>query len=785
LEAEPKKTNDLVKEYRELEIKLKVKPQTVTKMRIFIFLSVSFFSINAFAGNVKDSLFVKMLNLNENSLIKDVEYSNYIYEGIDLLSKDSIASGVEKLSKGIVYLDKKGNTKRIGNYAYLEFVSLLELSVNKETSENQKELLFRFLHALFTSEKIDVDKIIVSKGKKNNTVELTNRITLLCNYLNQDENATLKLLDQLLKNNPKSLAANVLKAEILYNQKKWEASKSFFSKAIELFPEYATGYVYRGMCNENLMLIDSAKKDIEYGIKLFPEYPFAINELGVIYLNSNEIEIAKVFFRKAKDLNPYFIWPINNLGLCFSMTGEKDSSLYYYNQAIELSPLDPEEYKFRGDMYTNNGDEISAIADYTKSINLAPGNPSFFIDRGFAYEDLKKYDEAIADFNKAIELDSNSFDALYHLGYCNYFKNSFQQAIEYLSRALMINPDDYYAIRVRGFVYYDVNDYTKSISDISRCIEKDTLNYWNYYIRGSSYYFTQKYKEADADLKMAFKLNDTDYRILDRLAECHFAMKDNFNAINYIDLGQTKDSTNLNTLKRIDLLCDIIDNYEISLSYINSLVKKHPDNKVLLLARAKCYMNSNEFDRALDDYKKAIESPELFDSFAYCGMGYCYMIKSEYDDAIKCLKKAIELNPKNDKSYLYIGSCYSHTNDYQQAITNYEIAYSMEPKLYHGFGNLGWAYYCVNDFKKCMYYSKKEFLRNDDALYAKFNYALATLRLNEIKEAHKLYKEYYDEAIHKKIDIAGAITDLKDLIEKDILKDEASYILTNIMNEGN
>jgi tetratricopeptide (TPR) repeat protein len=762
-----------------------MKPQSPSAMRLFIFLSICFFSINAFAGNENDSLLINMLNLDKNSLIKDIEYSNYIYEGIDLLSKDSIASGIEKLSKGIVYLNKKENTKRIGSYSYLEIVSLLELSVNEATSKNQKEILYRLLHALFTSETLDADKIIASKSKKNDTVDLTNRINLLCNYLNQDEKATLKLLEQILKNSPKSLTANVLKAEILYNQKNWEASKTFYSKAIELYPEYATGYVYRGICNENLMLIDSAKKDIEYGILLFPKFPFALNELGVIYLDSKELEIAKGFFRKAKELNPYFIWPINNLALCFSIEGKKDSSLYYYNQAIELTPLEPLEYKYRGDMYKNNGDTIRAIADYTKSINLSPSNPSFLYDRGTAYCEMKKYDEAIADFKKAVELDRLSFDPLFQLGYCNYYKNNFQQAIQYFDLALKIKPNDFHTLLYRGYSHYELKDYTKSISDLSLCIEKDTLNYWNYCLRGWSYFFCEKYNEAIADLKMAFKLNDTDYRIPDGLAVCYHEMKDTLNALNYTEIGQTKDTTNLNTLNRIIFLSEELANYEISLKFINGFIEKDQDNKVLLLARAKCHFTAKEFDRALADYTKASKCPEILDFFAYQSMGYCYTTKEEYEDAIKCLKKAIELNPTNAYSYLYIAICYGEKNNYEQAITNYEKAYSLNPKLNYGMGNLGWAYYCVNNYQKCIYYSKKAFMLDDDALYAKFNYALATLCLNEIEKAKKLYKKYYDEAIDKKIEISGAVADLKDLIEKNILKEEASYILANIMNVSN
>ena len=54
-------------------------------------------------------------------------------------------------------------------------------------------------------------------------------------------------------------------------------------------------------------------------------------------------------------------------------------------------------------------------------------------------------------------------------------------------------------------------------------------------------------------------------------------------------------------------------------------------------------------------------------------------------------------------------------------------------------GNSGWIYYCMGDFDKCISYSHLAIAQRDDAYYAMFNIALATLRLGKFEESKTLY----------------------------------------------
>jgi tetratricopeptide (TPR) repeat protein len=88
----------------------------------------------------------------------------------------------------------------------------------------------------------------------------------------------------------------------------------------------------------------------------------------------------------------------------------------------------------------------------------------------------------------------------------------------------------------------------------------------------------------------------------------------------------------------------------------------------------------------------------------------------------------------------------------------------------------------MEDFEKCIVYSKRAIKINDEAYYAKFNIALATLRKGKITKANELYKQYYSDSINDIDKIEAAISDLKDLIEKNIMVEESKFIIENILN---
>ncbi|MDQ6870065.1 MAG: tetratricopeptide repeat protein [Pseudomonadota bacterium] len=109
-------------------------------------------------------------------------------------------------------------------------------------------------------------------------------------------------------------------------------------------------------------------------------------------------------------------------------------------------------------------------------------------------------------------------------------------------------------------------------------------------------------------------------------------------------------------------------------------------------ARGEAYSDKREWDRAIDDFTKAIAlDPEYGRSYCYCHRGGAYLQKGEWNRAIEDFTKAIGLNPKPDL-YDGRGEAYSKKGDFDSAIEDYTKAIELDPKFALAYVSRGEAY---------------------------------------------------------------------------------------------
>ena len=94
--------------------------------------------------------------------------------------------------------------------------------------------------------------------------------------------------------------------------------------------------------------------------------------------------------------------------------------------------------------------------------------------------------------------------------------------------------------------------------------------------------------------------------------------------------------------------------------------------------RAYLYLKQNEYDKAINDYNKAIEFNPNKVSY-YAERADLYAKQKEYLNAIKDYNKAIELNPNNAVYYSKRAKVYEQQNEYDKALTDYNKAIELNP----------------------------------------------------------------------------------------------------------
>jgi tetratricopeptide (TPR) repeat protein len=159
----------------------------------------------------------------------------------------------------------------------------------------------------------------------------------------------------------------------LYYKGKYEEALKAFNTVIELKPDFANSWYYKGLALGGLDRYEEALRAHERAIALEPDYTNAWVNKGVALDNLGRYEEALKAYDKVIGLNPDFAEAWGNKGITLIKVGRYEEALKAYDKVIGLKP-------------------DFALAWY---------------DRAGIYSIKKKKDKALSDLKKAIELDAS------------------------------------------------------------------------------------------------------------------------------------------------------------------------------------------------------------------------------------------------------------------------------------------------------------------------------------------------------------------------------------------
>lgn len=110
-----------------------------------------------------------------------------------------------------------------------------------------------------------------------------------------------------------------------------------------------------------------------------------------------------------------------------------------------------------------------------------------------------------------------------------------------------------------------------------------------------------------------------------------------------------------------------------------------------LLEEGKTYCNNEEYDKAIEIFKKAVElNPNDDDSWRL--LGNSYNRNGQIEEAIKYYLKAAELNPDDSRNWFNLGISYSNNEQYKEAINSFLKVVELNPDDSYSWYGLGNSY---------------------------------------------------------------------------------------------
>ena len=164
-----------------------------------------------------------------------------------------------------------------------------------------------------------------------------------------------------------------------------------FDAAIELFPDNALAFTYRGVCHRDLGRFDAALDD----------------------------------FSKAFALDPQSTVSLEGRAACYEAQFEWDKAISDYTTILGIHKENDHAHTMRGlcrlrkrapGLLLKSADFGAVLNDFQRAVQLNENNYYAMVNLGKAYEDQRMFYDAIAAYNKALSVKDDYLYAMYRRG---------------------------------------------------------------------------------------------------------------------------------------------------------------------------------------------------------------------------------------------------------------------------------------------------------------------------------------------------------------------------------
>ena len=295
------------------------------------------------------------------------------------------------------------------------------------------------------------------------------------------------------------------RAQIYFEQGKYELSDQDYRKMIEMQPGDVKGYMGLGRNALRQHRPDDAISQFNYVVKLDESYSSGYSfraeaELEKELWNEATTDLLaamkcqwdqKAVLHMSELKDPAFTLMVSKLKI--QAAKETNESTWPYLAAM---------------MYVQNKDYKKALELY-KEANHKDASPVIYRRISDCYFELGEYDEALNNVNQAINMDSTDLSNIAKKANIYYEMGNAKAAISEWDKVLTLQPEYGFGYYRRGWFKELVGDMDGALEDLSMAIVLDPEDSYAYVSRGDVYLKQGKKDLAEADFKKVIEIEDS------------------------------------------------------------------------------------------------------------------------------------------------------------------------------------------------------------------------------------------------------------------------------------
>jgi tetratricopeptide (TPR) repeat protein len=175
---------------------------------------------------------------------------------------------------------------------------------------------------------------------------------------------------------------------------------------------------------------------------------------------------------------------------------------------------------------------------------------------------------------------------------------------------------------------------------------------------------------------------------------------------------------------------------------LDRLIQQNPKESSLWHKRAQFYFNNRQYDKAIDDVKKAISIDTTKVGY-YLTLSDCYLVKNQSNLTRQMLLKAIQVDSSNTDALLKLAELHLYVRLYQDALNYVNKALRINENLAKAYFIKGVAYLEIGDTLKAVS-SFKTTVEQDQDYY----HAYIQLGLLYALKGDPIAVDYYNNALN-------------------------------------
>jgi tetratricopeptide (TPR) repeat protein len=232
---------------------------------------------------------------------------------------------------------------------------------------------------------------------------------------------------EVLRNQPKNVAALNLMSILLTHQKRYIEAESYIKAALQVNSSSDATFYNYGLILKALKRPNEALERFSQALSINATVAETWNNRGTVLNDLKRHDDAVVDFDKAIGLQPNYSEALYNKGKSLTALKRYDEALATYDKALSLKPELAEAWLGRGNVFYDLKRYDGAFAAYDKALALKPDLENAWLGRGNIFRELKRYDDACAAYDRAISLAPDRADAYWNKSLVKLCRGEFEE----------------------------------------------------------------------------------------------------------------------------------------------------------------------------------------------------------------------------------------------------------------------------------------------------------------------------------------------------------------------